>query len=217
MRKDDLTFTLLAFFASVIAISLSGVMAPGPVLAVTISKGRLNGNAGAYVAVGHGVIEIPLMTAIYLGFAQLLVLDAVKSIVGLAGGLMLLYMGFSNTMKPQEIEAEAMNVSSSSITAGIIATGANPYFILWWATIGVALISTATNYGLFGFILFAVTHWSCDLIWDLIVSKTVNKSKKVWNPAINKAVNLVCSIILIVFGAWFIYSAVPWLLEAVHR
>lgn len=212
-----MTLNLPAFLASVIAISLSGVMAPGPVLAVTISKGRMNGNAGAYIALGHGVIEIPLMTGIYLGFAQLLVLDAVKSIVGLAGGLMLLYMGFTNTVKPQEVEAGNVDTTGSSLIAGIIATGANPYFILWWATIGVALISTATSYGLPGFILFAITHWSCDLAWDLILSKTVNKSKKVWNPMINKAVNLVCSMILIIFGGWFIYSAVPWLLRAIHH
>ncbi|MGC8961821.1 MAG: LysE family transporter, partial [Candidatus Bathyarchaeia archaeon] len=143
-----MTLTLPAFLASVIAISLSGVMAPGPVLAVTISKGRMNGNAGAYIAVGHGIIEIPLMMGIYFGFAQLLVHDAVKSIVGLAGGLMLLYMGFSNIRRPQGVGSEAKDVSGSSILAGVIATGANPYFILWWATIGVALISTATNYGL---------------------------------------------------------------------
>jgi hypothetical protein len=75
-----LTLNLPAFLASVIAISLSGVMAPGPVLAVTISKGRMNGNAGGLHSRGDtGVIEIPLMTGIYLGFAQLLVLDAVKS------------------------------------------------------------------------------------------------------------------------------------------
>lgn len=211
-----MTLTLLAFLASVVAISLSGVIAPGPVFAVTISKGRVNGNAGAYIAVGHGIIEMPLMMGIYLGFAQLLVLDSVKSLVGMAGGLMLLYMGFSTLRAPQEIEARAENVSKSSIVAGIIATGANPYFILWWATIGVALISTATNYGLLGFTLFAVTHWSCDLIWDLIVSKTVNKSKKIWNPTVNKAVNMVCAAILIIFGAWFIYSAVPWLLKALQ-
>ncbi|MGC8849045.1 MAG: LysE family transporter [Candidatus Bathyarchaeia archaeon] len=208
-----MTLTLPAFLASVIAISLSGVMAPGPVLAVTISKGRMNGNAGAYIAVGHGIIEIPLMMGIYFGFAQLLVHDAVKSIVGLAGGLMLLYMGFSNIRRPQGVGSEAKDVSGSSILAGVIATGANPYFILWWATIGVALISTATNYGLLGFILFAVTHWSCDLIWDLILSKTVNKSKKIWSPAVNRAVNLACSIVLILFGGWFIYSAISWLLK----
>ncbi|MBS7644793.1 MAG: LysE family transporter [Candidatus Bathyarchaeia archaeon] len=211
-----MTFTLAAFLASVIAISLSGVMAPGPVLAVTVSKGRINGNAGAYIALGHGMIEIPLMIGIYFGFAQLLVHDAVKSIVGLAGGLMLLYMGFSNIMKLQEVELEAGDISGSSILAGVVATGANPYFILWWATIGVALVSTATNYGLLGFILFAVTHWSCDLIWDLTLSKTVNKSKKVWSPAVNKAVNLACSMILLLFGAWFIYSAVPWLIRTVQ-
>ena len=81
------------FLFSVVIISLSGVMMPGPVMAVTIAKGRKSGNAGALIALGHGIIEIPLMVIIYLGFAQFFTDDAVRRLIGLIGGLMLGYMG----------------------------------------------------------------------------------------------------------------------------
>ncbi|GAH55236.1 unnamed protein product, partial [marine sediment metagenome] len=55
------------FLFSAVGISLTGVMLPGPLTAATIAKGYGDKNAGALIAVGHAVIEIPLIAAIYLG------------------------------------------------------------------------------------------------------------------------------------------------------
>ena len=62
--------SLPLFLGSVIAISLTGVMMPGPVTAVTIANGTRRKAAGALVAVGHGVIELPLIAVLYFGFAS---------------------------------------------------------------------------------------------------------------------------------------------------
>jgi threonine/homoserine/homoserine lactone efflux protein len=80
------------FLASVVSMSLSGVMMPGPVTAVTIANGAKHKSAGALIAVGHGLVEIPLIVLIYFGFAHLLELSGVKIGVGLAGGLVLIWM-----------------------------------------------------------------------------------------------------------------------------
>lgn len=196
-----------AFLVSVVAISLSGVIPPGPVFAVTVAKGRFNENAGVYIAIGHGIVEIPLMIVIYFGFAFFFTNEIVRTLIGFVGGLMLLYMGFSTIKAPYQREVKESTITGGSILAGIVASGANPYFLLWWATIGVALLATAANYGLFGFIIFAGAHWSCDLIWDLIISKTVYKTKRIWKPITYKIVNSICALILLGFGAWFIYSS----------
>jgi threonine/homoserine/homoserine lactone efflux protein len=74
------------FLVSVAIISLSGVMMPGPVMAVTIAKGKSSGNAGALIALGHGVIEIPLMVSIYFGFAQFFAYEIVRRVIGFVGG-----------------------------------------------------------------------------------------------------------------------------------
>jgi threonine/homoserine/homoserine lactone efflux protein len=60
------------FLLSVIGISLSGVMAPGPLTAATITKGYNDKYAGVFIALGHGIIELPLMVVIYFGFASYL-------------------------------------------------------------------------------------------------------------------------------------------------
>src|SRR4030042_4892104 len=88
-----MTTSLGLFLLSATAISLSGVMLPGPLTAVTIAKGYRNQNAGSLIALGHAIIEVPLMALVYFGFAQLFTSPEAKKIIGLVGGLMLIAMG----------------------------------------------------------------------------------------------------------------------------
>ncbi len=66
------TESLPLFLGSVIFLSASGVMMPGPVTAVTVAKGSQRKWAGVLVAIGHGIIEIPLILLIYFGLASYL-------------------------------------------------------------------------------------------------------------------------------------------------
>ena len=61
---------MLPILLSVIVISFSGVMMPGPVFAVTLTKSYKSPWAGTQIALGHAVIEVPLILLIYFGFAQ---------------------------------------------------------------------------------------------------------------------------------------------------
>lgn len=192
---------------SVIFVSLSGVMMPGPVFAVTVAKGYRKKIAGVLIALGHGVIEFPLMFLIYFGFTWFFASITVQKIISLVGGLILLYMGIQ-TFQVQRKKDEEYEVSEhGAFVAGLLATSANPYFFLWWATIGATLISNASNLGFIGFLLLAVTHWSCDLLWDTFVSVTVFKSRRFWTKRTREIVFGFCFIILIYFGAWFVLSS----------
>ena len=195
------------FLLSVIAISLSGVMMPGPVTAVTVTKGYKDKNAGALIALGHGIIEFPLIAAIYLGFGQFFTSPVAKTAIGLVGGLMLIYTGLLmfNAMRKGY---GSKDLPYTPLVAGILTTAANPYFFLWWATVGAALVIGASAFGSIGLLLFALSHWLCDLIWGLFVSVTVFKSKGLWGKKAQYAVFGGCAIILVGFGAWFILSAV---------
>ena len=82
----------LTFIFEAVLISLSGVMAPGPITAVTIGKGNESPHAGALVALGHGIVEIPLMLFIFYGFGYLFQLYQTRVIIGFAGGVFLVLM-----------------------------------------------------------------------------------------------------------------------------
>ncbi len=197
---------LSLFLLSTIFVSLSGVMMPGPVFAVTVTKGYRDRMAGALIAFGHGLVEFPLMALIGFGFARFFSSNLVKMVIGLLGGFMLIYMGFDMFRARGKTIEGSGNQKHGSIAAGIITTGANPYFFLWWATIGVALIMNANIFGIMGILLFAVTHWMCDFFWDLFVSMTVFKSRHLWTKRVHKMVFCLCAVVLIGFGAWFIVS-----------
>jgi len=197
---------LALFLLSVSVISLSGVMIPGPVFAVTIAKGRNDRNAGALIALGHGIIEVPLMVAIYLGFTKVFLSESLHDLIAFVGGLMLIYMGAEMLKLRKEVGAGTKDVSYGAFSAGAITTTANPYFFIWWATIGAALVLKASTFGTFGFIAFMIVHWASDLAFDLLLSTASFKSKELFSEKVHEAVFVGCGALLLVFGLWFFSS-----------
>ncbi len=203
----NVVFGLLYFLISVVLLSLSGVMMPGAVFAITIVKGYRNKIAGVLIALGHGAVEFPLMFLIYLNFTWFFASTAVQKIMGVVGGLILIFMGIQ-IFRTQKGKGEVYKDSGHGpFVAGFLATIANPYFFLWWATIGANLILNAVAFGLVGFLLLAITHWSCDLGWDTFVSVVVFKSRRFWTENVRKIVFGFCFMVLTGFGLWFIISA----------
>jgi threonine/homoserine/homoserine lactone efflux protein len=201
-----MTASLGLFLLSAAGISLSGVMLPGPLTAATIAKGYREQNAGIFIALGHGVIELPLMALIYFGFAHFFTSHEVKKVIGLAGGLMLIVMGLMVLWNVRKAQAEAVDLPYNSLVTGIVMTGANPYFFLWWATIGIALIATAAQFGIWALVIFAVVHWSCDLVWEQFVSMSVFRTKHLWTRKVQRIVFGICAAVLVGFGIWFCVS-----------
>lgn len=199
---------LPAFLLSVAFISLSGVMMPGPVFAVTVARGHRSPYAGALVAVGHGIIEFTLMFLVYYGFAGFLERQAVQAAIGVVGGLTLVWMGYGMIRSSQR-QTAAMDGSTrlGPVAAGVATTAANPYFFLWWATVGALLISRSLAFGLVGFLLLAATHWLCDLGWDTLVSFVTYRSRKLWTPLVHRVVFTACGLMLAGFGVYFALSA----------
>ncbi len=200
------------FLASVVLISLTGVMMPGPLFAVTIEKAAKRKTAGLLISLGHGVVEFPIMILIYYGITQVAsnMLQTVQVTVGLSGGLLMIFMGiqtFRNRNKPSE---KYESPKRDSLIAGIWTTAANAGFILWWLTIGTTLIITARSFGMLEFVVFAIVHWLCDFIWYTVIAYLIFKSQRFWTKKVNQAIILFCFAVFVGFGTWFFTSAL-WL------
>jgi threonine/homoserine/homoserine lactone efflux protein len=199
---------VLVFLAQAVIISFSGVLAPGPVTAVTVGMGATNRHAGALVAIGHGLVEFPLMGLILLGVGKLLAVPAAKMGIGLAGGVMLVLMGagmLRNLRKVADLTARPSR--RSPILTGVVLSIGNPYFLLWWATVGLALASRAARLGALAFALFAVLHWLCDLVWLEILSWGTFRGSRLFGGRGQKVVLAVCGAALVVFGGLFLFGA----------
>ena len=199
---------LILFLGTVATVSLTGVMMPGPVTAIAITKGAQQKAAGALIAVGHGMVELAVIALIYLGFARFLVIPEVKISVGLAGGVVLIWMAVHIFRTKPTFFDEHKKSSQNSVIAGLVTTAANPYFFLWWATVGVVLIANSRIFGSMGVVTLGVTHWLCDLGWLYFLSWLVFRSKQAWTERVHRLVFGACAVVLVGFGAWFIFSSV---------
>jgi len=198
---------LSAFLLEAVLISLSGVMAPGPITAVTLSKGTKSPHAGAIIALGHGIVEIPLMILILYGFGEILKIPYIKAIIGLLGGLFLLKMGLGLLQGIKQTKINSSNNTRSPLMAGIILSLANPYFLIWWATIGSILIFRSTTFGLLGFVIFMILHWSCDFFWCYFLSALSFKGGQFFGKRLQQVLFTICGVFLLFFSAKFIFDA----------
>jgi threonine/homoserine/homoserine lactone efflux protein len=203
----ELITNFYVFLASVMLISLSGVLMPGPLFATTISKASKSKAAGALIAVGHGIVEFPLMFMIFFLLSQFEIPSYVQVAVGIVGGALMIFMGvqtFQNRNKQQEPH---VSLKKDSVLAGVYTTAANAGFILWWLTVGTALILNAQIFGWKGFPVFAGVHWSIDFLWYAIVGFLIFKSQRFWTPRTRSGIVLFCVAVFVGFGAYFLGSA----------
>ena len=137
---------------------------PGPLFAVTIKKAAKSKFSGALIAVGHGIVEFPLMFLICFVLSQFQIPSVMQVAVELVGGFLMVFMGIQ-AFRNRHREEAAVPLKRDSVFAGIYTTAVNAGFILWWLTIGTALILNAQQFGLAGFTVFAGVHWLTDFLW----------------------------------------------------
>jgi len=206
---DPISQNIWIFLGIAIVVSFSGVMMPGPVLAATIAKGYRDERAGIKIALGHGLIEFPLMALIILSLGYVFEDERIMLAIGLVGGILLVFMGGEMVRARKHIAISGKDsLPKSAFAAGAFTTSANPYFFLWWATVGAVLIFTAQEFGAIVVLVFAVVHWSCDLVWYTFTSFAVFRSRHLWTPLVHEIVFATCGILMIAFGVYFVLGPV---------
>lgn len=198
----------ILFLVMVGFISITGVIMPGPVFAATVAKGYNDVRAGLKIALGHAVVEIPLIIAIFLGLDYFFQDQAVFTAIGIMGGALLIYMGYSMIKSRKEILIKQEDTRYGAFIAGILTTVSNPYFFLWWATIGAALITGALEFGLVIIPFFALVHITCDFCWEHFISFSIFKTKGMWSQEKHHFLFMTAGAIMLVFGIYFISSSV---------
>ena len=180
---------------------------PGPLFAMTINKASKSKIAGALIAVGHGIVEFPLMFLIFFIISQFAIPGSVQIVIGLLGGSMMIFMGLKAFRNRHKKEGSTVALKRDSILAGAWTSAANAGFILWWLTIGTTLILNAKLFGLVGFSIFAGVHWLTDFLWYSIVGLLIFKSQKFLSVRFRLGITFFCIAVFIGFGTYFIGSA----------
>jgi len=199
---------MLPILLSVVVISFSGVMMPGPMFAVTLAKSYKSSWAGIWISLGHAVIEVPLILLIYFGFAQFFKNNLVQLVLSVLGSGMIIWLGISMFRARREVVQKGKDLPYGAFAAGILTSSFNPFFLLWWATIGGMLIMRIVGFGIVGLTLFIIVHWLCDLTWLTLVSNVVFRTHSLWGQKLQEGIFIACSLLLVGFGGWFLVSGI---------
>lgn len=198
-------------FITSFTIALSGALMPGPLLSATISESVRRGpSAGPLFILGHGVLEIILITALFLGLAPFLNQPVVFKVIALAGGGFMIFMavGMFREIKTLSLDTAGDEpVKGNIVLLGAGLSLANPYWIIWWATIGLGYILSAGKMGLPGIAAFFAGHILADLLWYAVVSAGVAKSRKLMSDRIYRIMIGVCAGFLVSYAVYLIISS----------
>lgn len=184
---------------------------PGPLLAVGISETPRHGwSTGPIISVGHAVAEIFVVVALSLGLAALAENGIVTAIIGVVGGIALIFMGITmgwDIVKNRvEYDLEQPQDRSKHKLAGkgITATLSNPYWFVWWATTGLAFLVKSLKFGVIGPVVFYFGHILSDFVWYTVVSVLLWTGKKVIMGRGLKILIMACAVFLVYLGISFI-------------
>jgi len=212
---------LLALLIYAFGTGLSGALMPGPLLSVTVAESARSGFwAGPLLMVGHAVLELAAIIALAVGLDAALRNRYVFAALGLIGGGMLLWMGSGMLGPPDPRQltflhsarglaaAQPWGIAAAARMAalGLVTSIANPYWTLWWATLGMALIARAKQRGSAGLGALFVGHISSDIVWYSAVALGIAYGRVFLTPTSYRWLIGGCGVFLIALAAYFIYS-----------
>ena len=201
---------IIEFAILVIIISASGVMSPGPLFAANITYGLREGvKAGIKIAIGHSIVELPLVILLGIGVFSLEIFPEFRTIISIFGAITLFgFAGIQITTVLKKKKNILNKPKQGPIVTGILLSALNPFFIVWWLTIGFKLISDAMLIWAFaGILIVFVLHIWMDFAWLGITAFLASKSKGIISNTNYKIIILGLSATLIYVGIVFLIDA----------
>lgn len=203
---------LFTIFASSFVIALSGALMPGPLLTATISESSRRGFiAGPLLMTGHAILELALLIAFLLGLAPFFQRQAVFVATALAGALILFWMAFGMFRSLPSLQlswAGDRKRGNHPLLSGILMSVANPYWIIWWATIGLGYILYSWRFGFWGIAFFFVGHILADFLWYSLIAAAVAGGRHFLTNRLYRGLIAACAVFLILFAGYFAYAGI---------
>jgi threonine/homoserine/homoserine lactone efflux protein len=202
---------LLETFVVAFFIGLTGALAPGPTLVATIQTSMKGGwSMGPKVTLGHIIIESIVFILIFLGISA----TAMKfsSIIAAIGGTALIVFGLLTIKESSEVRFNHLEQRpiDNPYIAGFITGISNPYFWIWWLSIGSVLLVSALQGGIALALTFMLGHWTADASWLTFVSIGIHKGRAILSQRGYRWALILCGSFLILFGIYYLVTGILW-------
>lgn len=193
-------------------IGLTGAVMPGPLLVLTLKESADRGKtAPLWLSCGHSICELAVVLLFVVGLSAVIPVDAIVGPVGLIGGIVMGWMAYG-AYRQSSVEfdvsesAAVVSRGRSLILGGGVVTVSNPYWMLWWLTVGMKLLVDAQPAGAAGVGAFYFGHILSDFAWFGFVGIVIGGSREMLKGRPYRYLMLVCACLLAGFGVWFILS-----------
>jgi len=213
--------SISSLFVTAFLVGLSGALMPGPLLTLTIGESLKRGfRAGPLIVFGHALLELVLVITLAAGLASVLSRDTVSAFIGVVGGVFLAYLGVGMIKEGWAGRISLADSTSQDtsppginpVLGGAMVSLSNPYWSLWWATVGLSYIGMAIKRGSMGIAAFYSGHIMADVVWYLAIAAMITGGRRFINDRIYRAIIAICGVFLVVMGAFFVkYGLTTWL------
>jgi threonine/homoserine/homoserine lactone efflux protein len=220
------SMNMLEFAGEVILVSLSGVLSPGPLFFANLIYGSKEGfRSGIKIAFGHTIVELPLIILLVIGVSQIPYSGFTSignlKIIGIVGGIAIVAFSIlqikdiikgkdvgiilnSNGIK--EIQKVSYNNRNRPVISGIIFSALNPFFLAWWLTVGLKLVSdSVSSFGILsGTVSLFSFHIWMDYAWLTLISCLIFKGISILKSKYYKMLLLTLSTMFGFYGLYWI-------------
>jgi threonine/homoserine/homoserine lactone efflux protein len=209
---------LLGFGAQIVFTSASGVISPGPLFFANLVYGSKQGiYSGIKMAYGHTIVELPLIIILASGlsaFSSITTSNLVSKLISLSGGIVILVFSAVQIVAFLKKKNGEKNIyfntdnKKDPFIIGSILSALNPFFILWWLTAGLKLISDSLE--LYGFamgiiVVFSFHIWM-DYSWLAITAHLISRGTLIFRSKYYPILLLALNAALIYYGIYFIVT-----------
>lgn len=203
-------------FLQSLLIGYSGAVMPGSLLTYTLDKSIKTGaRAGIMISIGHALLELVLVILMFMGIGRYLGTAAAQIAIGILGGLVLVLFGTGMIRDIHkgnisiDFKADSDGKYGNILIGSALISASNPYFIVWWAAVGLGLLMNAYNsFGLAGIALFYTGHILSDITWYCFISALISKTRSFISLKVYKIIIVILGVFLVGFGLSFIFSSV---------
>jgi threonine/homoserine/homoserine lactone efflux protein len=192
-------------------IGLTGALAPGPTLVAAIQSAVKGGwPAGPKISLGHIAVETVLFVIVVFWLGSSSAIQAYAPYIAVVGGIALVAFGILTIRgsTTATLGGDDQGRGGDPVMAGVVTSASNPYFWIWWLTVGSAFLLAASRQSILMAVAFIVGHWGADIGWYTLVSTGIHQGRSILDQKTYTRILALCGIFLVLFGLYYLLSAV---------
>jgi len=189
-------------------ITPSGALSPGPLTVATMTLGTRGGwRSGILVALGHMLFELPYVVMLTVAFNSMkMFLESFNILILYAGVAIILY--FAYMLLHDALKGIRMNdykntskISRNPIVIGFTFTAFNVFFLMWWLSIGMSLVSRIFEVGIATIAIIYPVHVWMDFAWLSLVAEASKHGTRLLSETGYRILMALFGVLMMLFAA----------------